>query len=93
MMASLALAAPRPEASDLSPAESVHYAYDRHYGYGHHHLPYDHYGHGYAHKYGYHHNGHHHAHGKPGFSFLPASIPLHNLLLQVPKKLLQKTWI
>ena len=66
----VALADSKSEASDLSPTESVHYAYDRHYGYGPHvPIPYNHhYGHGYAHKYGYHHNephyDHGHAHGK-----------------------------
>ena len=57
--------APRPKAHDLSPAESIDYAYGRHYDYGRSYLPYGYQGHGYAHKYGHHHKGYdHHSHGK-----------------------------
>ena len=66
---SLALSSPVPDSEaslDLSPAESVHYAYGRQYGYGHQRHPYDlpHHGYGYAHKHGYHHKGYSHGHGK-----------------------------
>ena len=50
--------------TDLSPAQSVHYAYGRQYGYNH--LPYTYapHVHGYAHKHGYQHKGYNHNYGE-----------------------------
>jgi len=55
---------------DSSPAQSVHYAYGRHYDYGHTPQPYAYGGppylphsYGHAHKHGYQHQGYHHNHG------------------------------
>ena len=51
---------------DSSPAQSVHYAYGRHYGYGHTPLTYAYEPdiHGYLHKHGYQHHGYNHGYGK-----------------------------
>ena len=56
---------------DSSPAQSVHYAYGRHYDYGHTPQPYAYGGppylphsYGHAQKHGYQHQGYHHNHGK-----------------------------
>ena len=50
--------------TDSSPAQSVHYAYGRHYDYGHLPYAYEPHVHGYAHKHGYQHKGYHHNHGE-----------------------------